>query len=467
MINKIFKIIHNKFYGFFKFIFFIRYLFAIFFVAIVLFVTLPQLFDYTKKTDTIKNYLYQNYGISELGFQSIKYKAFPTPHLQINNLISNIYMQEIKFGSDQIKIFPEILSLYNYENFKVRKIKFYNNSIEVDIKDVQNLIKHFSQLDKKIFFKDLDFVINDKKKNIIELNSIDFLNYGYNKNIIDGEVFNKKFKIDFNEDLKNINFKLIDTGINASLTFKEKLNNEMFSGNLKGEILKSKFKINFTYEEDVFEINDLFFRDKNLSFDSKGYVKFNPYFLINLISFIKNIDTKYLQNFNINEIFKFKKLIKKINSENRIIFKAKKFSRNTINDLNIDVTLAYGRLNFLKNISIFNSSIVCRNRINLLDDYPIFYFNCSFNTPNIQKFLKKININQKINEEIFDLKVKGNLNVLNNKISFEYIKLNESYVATKEDLKYFKNTFESILFDKNFIKIFDISKIRNFILEIS
>ena len=65
------------------------------------------------------------------------------------------------------------------------------------------------------------------------------------------------------------------------------------------------------------------------------------------------------------------------------------------------------------------------------------------------------------------MEVKGNLNVLNNKISFENIKLNESYVATKEDLKYFKNTFESILFDKNFIKIFDISKIRNFILEIS
>ena len=174
-----------------------------------------------------------------------------------------------------------------------------------------------------------------------------------------------------------------------------------------------------------------------------------------------------MQNFNINEIFKFKKLIKKINSENRIIFKAKKFSRNTINDLNIDVTLAYGRLNFLKNISVFNSSIDCRNRINLLDDYPTFYFDCSFHSPDIKKFLKKIDINQKIDEGELDLEVKGNLNVLNNKISFENVKLNESYVATKEDLKYFKNTFESILFDKNFIKIFDISKIRNFILEIS
>ena len=64
---------------------------AIFFVAIVLFVTLPQLFDYTKKEDIIKKNLYQNYGISVLGFKSIKYKAFPTPHLQINNLTSNFY----------------------------------------------------------------------------------------------------------------------------------------------------------------------------------------------------------------------------------------------------------------------------------------------------------------------------------------------------------------------------------------
>ena len=36
----------------------------------------------------------------------------------------------------------------------------------------------------------------------------------------------------------------------------------------------------------------------------------------------------------------------------------------------------------------------------------------------------------------------------------------------KEDLKYFKNSFENILFDKNFSEIFEIKKIRNFILEI-
>ena len=44
---------------------------------------------------------------------------------------------------------------------------------------------------------------------------------------------------------------------------------------------------------------------------------------------------------------------------------------------------------------------------------------------------------------------------------------NENYRATKEDLKYFKNTFENKLLDESLSEIFNIKKIENFILEIS
>ena len=64
------------------------------------------------------------------------------------------------------------------------------------------------------------------------------------------------------------------------------------------------------------------------------------------------------------------------------------------------------------------------------------------------------------------LDIKGNLNILNKKINFDQIKT-DKYNATKEDLKYYKATFETILFDKSFIDIFVISKIRKFISEIS
>ena len=45
--------------------------------------------------------------------------------------------------------------------------------------------------------------------------------------------------------------------------------------------------------------------------------------------------------------------------------------------------------------------------------------------------------------------------------------MDERYNASKEDLKYFKEIFEKILFDKNFLEIFDLKKVKKFIIEIS
>ena len=45
--------------------------------------------------------------------------------------------------------------------------------------------------------------------------------------------------------------------------------------------------------------------------------------------------------------------------------------------------------------------------------------------------------------------------------------MNKKNRLNEEDLKYYKTTFENILFDKNFLKIFDLKKIKKFILEIS
>ena len=45
--------------------------------------------------------------------------------------------------------------------------------------------------------------------------------------------------------------------------------------------------------------------------------------------------------------------------------------------------------------------------------------------------------------------------------------MNKDYEASKEELKYFKKIFEIILFDDDFINIFDLYKIKEFILEVS
>ena len=62
--------------------------------------------------------------------------------------------------------------------------------------------------------------------------------------------------------------------------------------------------------------------------------------------------------------------------------------------------------------------------------------------------------------------MRGNFNILNNKINFQNISVNNNNDASKEDLRYFKETFETIFLDRNFIEIFDLKKIKELIIEI-
>ena len=54
---------------------------------------------------------------------------------------------------------------------------------------------------------------------------------------------------------------------------------------------------------------------------------------------IEDLNIKLLENININRIFTFKDLIKKLNIKNEVIFKSKKFRNNLIDNLNLNISL--------------------------------------------------------------------------------------------------------------------------------
>ena len=137
-----------------------------------------------------------------------------------------------------------------------------------------------------------------------------------------------------------------------------------------------------------------------------------------------------------------------------------------MDDLKIDFNLAYGRLNILKIFSISQSIFNCQGDVNLLDENPIYYFDCSMKSDDKKRLLKKFEVQYKNKDEPIDLQMKGNLNILNNKVNFDLIKVNYNYDATQEDLKFFKETFEKIFFNENVFNIFNLSKIKKFVLEI-
>ena len=117
MINKIYKIIHNKYSTLFKFIFYIRYLFGIFFVAIALYLIIPHFFNYKKNDEVIKNHLLENYDLKLNNYEDIKYSFLPQPKLKIKNADLSIKNNLIKADVKHLIIYPKLSSIYNYKNF--------------------------------------------------------------------------------------------------------------------------------------------------------------------------------------------------------------------------------------------------------------------------------------------------------------------------------------------------------------
>ena len=102
-----------------------------------------------------------------------------------------------------------------------------------------------------------------------------------------------------------------------------------------------------------------------------------------------------------------------------------------------------------------------------MEDYPLLSFDCLINFTNKNKFLNNFSLKTKKENQNLILKIKGTLNILNKKINFTEIKTSQNYLASKEDLKYFKDSFETIFLSENFLKMFSLRKIKEFIVEIS
>ena len=466
MLNRINKTINNKYLRFFKFFFYLRYLFLIFFITSATFLLIPNFFDYENKKKIIINHLNKNLNLEVKTINKIKFNTFPLPNLEVSDVIFNLDSETSELKIKKLIIYPKLINIYNFDNFQTRKIIIENSDLIADFKGIKKISESLSNTKKKIIVKNLNLKIEEFSEKIISLKKLNFSNYGYKKNIIKGKIFENEFILKIKEKSKIFDFEFPKTGIEARLNFKTNKKDKQ-SGNFNIKVLKSKFKVDFSYSDQILNINESFFRGENLSFNSNGSIYLNPYFELKLNSEIKDLKPDFIKNLDLRKIIKNKNLLKKINSKNKFTFSSKKFSNSLIDNSIIEVNLAYGRLSTIKEFSISGSKIICKNKINLIIDNPVLYFDCSINTKNKKNFLKKFEVNYKNKNEELNLNIAGSINIFNNKIYFDLIEMNEDYKATNDDLKYFKQSFENILFDQSFLYIFSLDKIKNFIVEIS
>ena len=466
MLNKSIKLIHNKYSKYFKFIFFLRYLIVIFFVSSALFLIVPQFLNHEKKMEVIKDYLSNSYNLQIKNYEKIEFKPLPLPTFEIKNAIIQLKSSDNNFNIKNLILYPNFLSIYNSENFQLKKIVLKDSNI---ILRHENLIFFIKQLfnSKKLIINNLNVKIVEKNKPILNLENIQFNNFGYNKNLFIGKIFGKKFKTKLSDSLKNFSIVLPDSGISAEINLDNSQKIDFISGIIKSKILNSNLKFNFNYDGKKIEIYNSFFRSKKLSFNNQSLITLKPFLNLDSKFYVDEFDPEIIKEFNFDKLQEFKNTIKKINSKNEINFKSEKFSKNLLDEIKLKIDLTYGRISYVKNFFIDKNLSLCEGNINLMEDFPLLFFECNVIIFDKKKFLKKFSIRSSEKNKKLNLNIKGNLNVLNKKINFKNIEINENYKASKEDLKYFKQSFENILFDKSFLQIFDLKKLKEFILEIS
>ena len=147
---------------------------------------------------------------------------------------------------EKIKVYPKLINIYNYDNFSARKITLINNKVKINVNNLKNFFEKILNLEEKISFQDLNLIVLNKEKEILNFKELNYSNYGYNKDLIKGKVFDKKFIIKHNNKLNNLDFKLLKTGISANLKFLEN-NSSGLKGIFKAKILKSNIKLDFIY----------------------------------------------------------------------------------------------------------------------------------------------------------------------------------------------------------------------------
>ena len=357
-------------------------------------------------------------------------------------------------------------NIYNFKDFDGKRIILEEAQLALSIDHTKDLLSYFRKLEKRLFVKDLNLNFYKDNKPMFKIKKIYFSNYGYKKYKIRGQMFGKKFKAHLKNDNKKLHFKILNTGIKADLKFKNRSSLDFISGSSNVKFLNNYLKFDFNFDNNNIEIIKSNFKNKNLSVSFDSLITFNPFFRIKLITNINEINSKLIDGISLRKILSNKEIIKKLSIENTTNYSSKKYLNSLIKNYSSESSLTYGRLIFLNKIFILGGYISCKGDSLLTEEYPRLNFFCKFNINDQKKLFKKFSISKKITTDQINLDIKGSLNLFNKKINFEKINIGKNYVSNEADTKYFKDNFESILFNDGFFGIFKMHKLKEFLLAV-
>ena len=249
------------------------------------YISLPNIFNKNQISVELKKDLFDKLNL-EFNFEKeLNYKFFPRPHFTINE--SSVIFNENKISKiNKLKIYVSLENLLSIKNVKVQDIiieeanfnlnknnfSFFIKLLDSNFKDIKLEI-----LDSNIFYKNLD---ND----VLFINHIESAKYIYDpkelKNILysKNNIFNLPYSMELsnNEDEKKINSKINIETLNLQLKNQFLYGEELKSGSLEFNFLKSKSVAEYKVGKNNFEFK-LFDKAQKSKFSYNGKLNFRPF----------------------------------------------------------------------------------------------------------------------------------------------------------------------------------------------
>jgi len=459
--------------------YFLYFLGAIIFLGFV-YILVPLFYNYDKSK--IEAFICKNQNIKCFIKGKINYSFFPTPRIEIKNLIIKYNLKSkkplVETKNATIKLI--IKNLIFKEKQKFKNIELNNFKINVNLKKLSEY--------QNVFFKNSDFIpITFKKGEMTFFNKNDYVATIKKANLSIKEDFQEiVLKGNFLKDQMyfNLERQINDAKPSTNIIFKMSNFNLLLKSNFynfhKGEnsiagnilIKKDKHRLTglFDYYDKKITITKSNIKNVFLNGDLDGKIEFFPYFDFNLDLDLKSINfTKlysYFLSLDNDKQKKIFKINKKINGRLNLSSEKIYSSYNLVKSFESRIKFNNGNIlleQFLLNLGKLGAADILGTISNDKKFTNLKYESNVF-VDNEKKFLSKFGVYNKknISSNFF---ISGNFDLSNIKNSF--YEISHEKKLPDQDVNYIEKEFNEFLLKDGYKNLFRFPKFVEFIKSIT
>ena len=460
------------------------YIFYFIFFVTFSYVSIPFFYNYDK-AEIEKTICKNKKNIECLIQGKVKYNFFPSPRVNIDDLIIKISTQKKKRTLAKVEetfIKLSFFDLLNKNKKKFKKIVFKNFEIIFDLNNYKNYLSIFEDNKNLIpitfeggqilFFDKKDFVASIENT-FLKLNSKkDLVKTELKGDFLDDSIFiDSKIKIKDNKTSNDLIVKIskFNLLLKSNIYYMDN-NKETIKGNFLIKKDKNRITSIFSYSENILNLTKTKVANTLMEGNAEGKIAFSPYFnfdidlslnnlnftkLYNLFLFLDDEDKKRVFNVNrkMNGILNISS--DKIYSNNNLVTSFE--SRLKFNNRNIIVEqfiLNLGKLGAADIIGKLDKSKKSNN----------FKFEKNIYVDNQKKFLSKFGIynKKKIATTMF---VSGSFDL--DKPNMHFYEMFYEEKISNEDVNYIEKEFNNLMLEDNYKTLFNFLQFKEFVKSIN